>query len=103
MKSARVFVAPSRREGFGIAVLEAIACGLPVVTTTAPDNLAQYIAAKSSRSVICDADAESLADTLKGLLRGGAERASAENSYDSWLEEYTWDATAAEVARALKI
>jgi glycosyltransferase involved in cell wall biosynthesis len=36
MKAARVAVFPTTREGFGIAVLEAIACGLPVVTTSAP-------------------------------------------------------------------
>ena len=32
MKSSKVFVLPSTREGFGIAALEALACGLPVVT-----------------------------------------------------------------------
>lgn len=32
MKASKVFVLPSVREGFGIAALEANACGLPVVT-----------------------------------------------------------------------
>lgn len=102
LKSAKVFVAPSAREGFGIAVLEAIACGLPVVTTSAPDNLAQYIAAKSARSVICDADAESLADTLKGIVGSWEGDISADQGEDTWLEEYTWEATASEVMRALE-
>jgi glycosyltransferase involved in cell wall biosynthesis len=38
MKSSRVSVIPSTREGFGIAALEALACGLPVVTVDHPDN-----------------------------------------------------------------
>ena len=44
LKSARLFVSLSVREGFGMAVLEAIACGLPVLTTSAPDNHAQHLA-----------------------------------------------------------
>jgi L-malate glycosyltransferase len=38
MKASRVFVLPSTREGFGITALEALACGLPVVTVDPPTN-----------------------------------------------------------------
>ena len=38
MKSSGVFVSPSIREGFGMAAVEALACGLPVVTSNAPNN-----------------------------------------------------------------
>jgi glycosyltransferase involved in cell wall biosynthesis len=38
MKASHVCVIPSTREGFGIAALEALACGLPVITVDHPDN-----------------------------------------------------------------
>lgn len=40
MKSSRIFVLPSEREGFGIAALEALACGLSLVTVNHPRNAA---------------------------------------------------------------
>ena len=40
MKASRVFVLPSEREGFGIVALEAMACGLSLVTVSHPRNAA---------------------------------------------------------------
>jgi len=38
IKSAKIMIQPSEREGFGITVVEANACGLPVFVIDYPDN-----------------------------------------------------------------
>jgi glycosyltransferase involved in cell wall biosynthesis len=105
MKAARVAVFPTTREGFGIAVLEAIACGLPVVTTSAPDNLAQYLVARSSAGVVCAPTAAAITDALRPLLARDDDGRSARRpvAQDAWLAEHGWDAAADRVAQALRI
>lgn len=96
LKAGRVFPFPSNREGFGIAVLEALACGLTVVTTTAPDNLAVHLVARARDGRICPHDTESLAAALLDALR---ERGS--GRVEPWLKEYGWEAVADRVRGVL--
>jgi len=107
IKAARVAVFPSAREGFGIAVLEAIACDVPVVTTSAPDNLARHLVARSTAGVVCEPSAEALADALRVLLADPQDRdqtaPSLPATQQAWLSEYGWDFAADEVARLLGI
>lgn len=53
MKSSRVFVSPSTREGFGISALEANACGLPVITVSHPQNAICSLITNSENGFIC--------------------------------------------------
>jgi glycosyltransferase involved in cell wall biosynthesis len=100
VKAAKAAVFPSEREGFGAAVLEALACQVPVVTTSSPGNLSQHLVAQSARGRICAPSADALADALRAVL--GDVTVQPDN-VDSWLEQYSWDATATRVAQALRV
>jgi glycosyltransferase involved in cell wall biosynthesis len=99
LKASRVAVFPSEREGFGIAVLEALACGTPVITTSAPANYAQYLIDEAAGGgVVCDPTAPALAYAIRDTL----ERTGIDAGYDtSWLRRYSWATTADSVADAL--
>jgi glycosyltransferase involved in cell wall biosynthesis len=45
LKASRLCVLPSTREGFGMVALEALACGVPVVTADHPGNAIRDLAA----------------------------------------------------------
>jgi len=65
-QAADVFVFPSFFEGFGLVILEAMACGLPVIATEAtagPDVLGE-----STGQVIPAGDIESLAESLRWFV-----------------------------------
>jgi glycosyltransferase involved in cell wall biosynthesis len=94
VKAAKVFVSPSAREGFGLAVLEAIACGIPVLTTSAPDNLAQHLVARYSRGRVCEPTAEAISAAIHDLVTETDLRAQEECDTDSWVAEYAWSAMA---------
>ncbi len=100
IKAARCFAFPSEREGFGIAALEAIACGTPVITTSAPDNLARSLVERSSAGTVCEPSAAALADAIDRLL---AAPASPPRPVDSWVDQYDWDTTAESVLHALGV
>jgi glycosyltransferase involved in cell wall biosynthesis len=99
MKSATVFALPSIREGFGIVVLEANSCGLPVVTADHPDNAARHLITEGQNGFLADVDPDSLAEVLSvAMLRAPLmdSRASAERS--GRLRD--WDEVAASVFHA---
>ncbi|MCB9476757.1 MAG: glycosyltransferase [Deltaproteobacteria bacterium] len=89
MRRARVFVVPSRREGFGVACLEAMAAGRPIVSTRCggPEDLLTHN--KDALFVDVD-DADAMGGAIRRLLDdgelasrlGAAARARAEAEYD---------------------
>ncbi len=86
MKSAGVFVSPSTREGFGIAALEANACGLPVVTVRHRMNAVSDMVRETG--LVCEPTPESLAE---GITRGLEERIRMKEKCRSGARDYDWE------------
>ena len=98
MKSSKIFASPSIREGFGMAAIEALACGLPVVTSDAPGNAVKdLINEKNGRISLnnpesfAEAVLECLAkkDQMTGTCKESASQYGWHKSVDE-IEEYYW-------------
>ncbi|MCH9019259.1 MAG: glycosyltransferase family 4 protein, partial [Proteobacteria bacterium] len=68
MKASAVFATPSIREGFGLAALEALACGLPVVTADHRDNAIPEFVTPGVNGLVVTPDAAAFAKALETLL-----------------------------------
>jgi len=70
LQAADVFLFPSRREGFGTAIVEAMACGLPCVVAEIP-GISDFIFSGTKDAdgiVVPQEDPIALADAALGLL-----------------------------------
>ncbi len=90
--------APSRGEGFGLPVLEAMACGAPVLTTyrtSLPEVGGDAVA-------YTEPDAESIATALRALLDDPERRLALGEAGHARAREFTWAASAAAHAASYK-
>lgn len=97
---ADIFVMSSRYEGYGMAITEAIARGLPIVSTTG-GALARTVPREAALKVPPD-DAPALARALRDMI--GDEALRMQKSVASWLLAETlprWEDTAATIARVI--
>jgi glycosyltransferase involved in cell wall biosynthesis len=87
---ALVVAAPSRGEGFGLPVLEAMACGAPVLTTyrtSLPEVGGDAVA-------YTEPDADSIAVALRALLDDPERRSALGAAGYARAQDFTWAASA---------
>jgi glycosyltransferase involved in cell wall biosynthesis len=98
MARADVFALASRVEGLSNAIIEALACGCPVVSTDCPNGPAEVLERGRYGRLVPVGDDAALADAIEATLRDPPERAalrgraanfSLERSTDDYLELLT--------------
>lgn len=101
LKSAWLFVLPSEREGSGIAALEAMAAGVPVITVNFPDN-ATKLFARYNCCLVTKPDGESIASEILSLLHNEDLWRKMRYSAMSIAKRYDWNIISNEVENLLR-
>lgn len=68
MKNSSVFVQPSLREGLPMTLIEAMACGIPIVATDCPGGHQEILANGQYGSIVPENDVFSLVEGIKEQL-----------------------------------
>ncbi|GAB1646597.1 glycosyltransferase family 4 protein [Krasilnikovia sp. MM14-A1259] len=91
IKAARVLVLPSTREGFGMVVLEANACGVPVITVRHPGNAAAELIEEDVTGWVVEPTVDAVAAAIRRAVEmpGDADRIAA------YVGRYAWPAVVA--------
>ena len=95
VRGAEAVVVPSLYEGFGLPVLEAMACGTPVLCSNAS---ALPEVAGDAAMYFDPEDPVSIAETMQKLLRDGDLRTRMRVDGLEWSAEYSWSRAARETA-----
>ena len=83
MRASDLFVLPTSQENFGLVFPEAMACGIPVITTRGVDIWPEL--EESGGALIIDEDANSIAKTITTLLENNEQRASIGSAGKAWV------------------
>lgn len=90
-RAAAVHVFPSRYEGFGLPVLEALACGAPTITS--PGSSLDEVAGDAAEIVPCR-DVEAMRHALELVVRDTAHRTLLRERGLARARTFTWRETA---------
>ena len=90
LNRALVAVAPSPKEGWGLTVIEANACGTPVVASRSP-GLIESVKDGETGILVPHGDVTALADAIADLLQDRARRLAMAEAGLRWARGFTWE------------
>ena len=93
LQTARVLVYPSRKEGWGLPVLEAGACGVPAVASNVP-GLKEAVRDGASGLLVPHGDAQAFAAALERILTDPALATRLGAGAQAFAQEFQWETSA---------
>lgn len=106
LRKADLYALSSRREGFPMALAEAMACGLPAVAFDLPSGPRDIIREGVDGLLVPNGDVQALADTLESVMRDDYRRALMAAAAPDVLARFgvervmaTWDQLVEDVTR----
>ena len=100
LQRAHVVAQPSEKEGWGLTVIEANACGTPCVAAAVP-GLQDSVRDGETGLLVPPRDEQALAAALTRVLTDAALRDRLATGALAWAARFTWENAAAEVGEAL--
>jgi L-malate glycosyltransferase len=102
LRAARLLVFPSTREGFGVAVLEAAACGVPSLVVQHPDNAALELVRDGVSGMVCDLTPDRIASQIRAYLADPQRQSRMSQAAMGTASSYSWDAYVNKMEAALQ-
>ena len=89
-KSADICVFPSRHEGFGIVILEAMASGTPVIASDIP-SFREILSDGIDGTLFKNEDVDSLCEAVLALYNNPRLRTQLTSNATQKVTQYSWD------------
>jgi glycosyltransferase involved in cell wall biosynthesis len=102
MKSSKVFVLPSTREGFPNTILEANACGLPVIIVKHENNASTGVVKDGYNGFIVNLSPEEIAGQVFYLLQNQKELNQLSRNSVEYARNYDWSIIVKEIEGVYK-
>jgi glycosyltransferase involved in cell wall biosynthesis len=91
IKASKVLVLPSSREGFGMVVIEAFACGVPVVTVREKYNAAQGLVGNGVDGFVVKLGDTEIAEGIKKILGVHLRYKGTSEAAFKHVKKYDWN------------